>query len=232
MLGSVRSAGFCCAAGLLEAGWSLMAAAEAAGVSERTAREWPRRFEREGEAGVADRSSAPGRVANKTPEHTIQAITALRRLRFTGAQIAELLDMARSTVSGILKEIGLGKLGGWSRRSHPTVTSVAIPASSSTSTSSDGVGSARGAAHRATRNRVAAFSLRPTPNIRGALVRPRGVSTNIKRKAPQMRGFPMRRRGLEPPPGTPRTRPSTLRVYQFRHRRVGGRGGPPRARRV
>ena len=31
--------------------------------------------------------------------------------------------------------------------------------------------------------------------------------------------FVMRRRGLEPPPGNPRTRPSTLRVYQFRHRR-------------
>src|SRR5689334_6431846 len=29
----------------------------------------------------------------------------------------------------------------------------------------------------------------------------------------------MRPSGLEPPPGKPRTRPSTLRVYQFRHRR-------------
>ena len=33
----------------------------------------------------------------------------------------------------------------------------------------------------------------------------------------------MRRRGLEPPRGNPPTRPSTLRVYQFRHRRRGGR---------
>jgi transposase InsO family protein len=63
-----------------------------------------------GEAGLSDRSSAPRLVANKTPEHTIEAIAALRRLRFTGAQIAELLGMALSTVSGILKEIGLGKL--------------------------------------------------------------------------------------------------------------------------
>ncbi len=29
----------------------------------------------------------------------------------------------------------------------------------------------------------------------------------------------MRPSGLEPPPGLPRTRPSTLRVYQFRHER-------------
>ena len=90
--------------------WSLAAAAEAAGVSERTARKWVARYERDGEAGLADRSSAPRTVANKTPEQTIEAIAALRRLRFTGAQIAELLGMALSTVSGILKAIGLGKL--------------------------------------------------------------------------------------------------------------------------
>ena len=40
----------------------------------------------------------------------IQAIAALRRLRFTGAEIAEVLAMASSTVSGILN-IGMGKLG-------------------------------------------------------------------------------------------------------------------------
>src|SRR4051812_47493089 len=32
----------------------------------------------------------------------------------------------------------------------------------------------------------------------------------------------MRRRGLEPPRENPPTRPSTLRVYQFRHRRESG----------
>jgi transposase InsO family protein len=95
---------------VLEEGWSLAAAAEAVGVSGRTARKWVGRYEREGDAGLADRSSAPKTVSNKTPEHTIEAIAALRRLRFTGAQIAELLDVALSTVSGILKEIGLGKL--------------------------------------------------------------------------------------------------------------------------
>src|SRR5919204_2666002 len=37
------------------------------------------------------------------------------------------------------------------------------------------------------------------------------------------RGFRLVRPGrLELPPGIPRTRPSTLRVYQFRHRRVAG----------
>jgi repressor LexA len=36
----------------------------------------------------------------------------------------------------------------------------------------------------------------------------------------------MRPSGLEPPPGKPRTRPSTLRVYQFRHRRSDGEYSP------
>jgi Integrase core domain len=41
----------------------------------------------------------------------VEVIAALRRLRMTGAEIAECLDMAVSTVSGILTRIGLGKLG-------------------------------------------------------------------------------------------------------------------------
>jgi hypothetical protein len=38
-------------------------------------------------------------------------IAALRRLHMSGAEIAECLDMALSTVSGILTKIGIGKLG-------------------------------------------------------------------------------------------------------------------------
>jgi Integrase core domain len=41
----------------------------------------------------------------------MEAIAALRRLRFTGPEIAECLDMPLSTVSGILTRIGMGKLG-------------------------------------------------------------------------------------------------------------------------
>jgi transposase len=93
------------------AGWSLSAAAEAAGISDRTARKWLARYRRGGPAGLVDRSSAPTVVANRTDERRIEAIAALRRLRFTGAEIAELLGMALSTVSGILTRIGMGKLG-------------------------------------------------------------------------------------------------------------------------
>jgi hypothetical protein len=58
-----------------------------------------------------DRSSAPGTVANRTDARRVETIAALRRLRFTGAEIAQCLGMAVSTVSGILTRIGMGKLG-------------------------------------------------------------------------------------------------------------------------
>jgi transposase InsO family protein len=96
---------------VLEQGWSLAEAAMAAGVSERTCSKWVARYRAEGEPGLLDRSSAPRSVANRTSDERVEAIAALRRLRFTGPEIAELLSMALSTVSGILTRIGMGKLG-------------------------------------------------------------------------------------------------------------------------
>jgi transposase InsO family protein len=95
---------------VLEERVALTEAAEAAGVSARTAGKWVRRYREEGEAGLLDRSSAPRKVANVTPPDRVEAIAALRRLRLTGPEIAETLEMATSTVSAVLKRIGLGKL--------------------------------------------------------------------------------------------------------------------------
>jgi transposase InsO family protein len=92
-----------------EEGWSLATAAEAAGVSERTARKWLGRYRVEGERGLLDRSSRPKRSPARTPAERVAAIEALRRLRMTGDEIAECLSMALSTVSRWLKRIGLGK---------------------------------------------------------------------------------------------------------------------------
>jgi len=96
---------------VVEQGWPLAKAAAAAEVSGRTCSKWVGRYLAEGELGLVDRSSAPRLVANRTQEHTIQAIAALRRLRFTGPEIAEIIDRPLSTVSGILQRIGMGKLG-------------------------------------------------------------------------------------------------------------------------
>jgi transposase len=96
---------------VVEQQWTLTQAAAAAEVSVRCARKWVSRYRSEGELGLLDRSSAPVLVANRTAEERVQAIAALRRLRFSGPEIAELLSMALSTVSGILTRIGMGKLG-------------------------------------------------------------------------------------------------------------------------
>jgi transposase InsO family protein len=90
---------------------SIAEAARAAGVSTRTCVKWLRRFEAEGQLGLLDRSSAPQTVANRTDENTIAVIAALRRLRFTGPEIADVLQRPLSTVSGILTRIGMGRLG-------------------------------------------------------------------------------------------------------------------------
>jgi transposase InsO family protein len=96
---------------VIEEEWSLTKAAEAAEVSEPTARKWVARFSGEGEAGLLDRPSRAHRVHNRTPEDRIEAICALRRLRMTGAEIAEVLEMPETTVSGVLTRVGLGRLG-------------------------------------------------------------------------------------------------------------------------
>jgi transposase InsO family protein len=96
---------------VLVKGWTLTAAAEAAGVSVRCARKWVGRYRLEGEAGLLDRSSAPKRVANRTPAERVAVIVALRQLRMTAAEIAETLSMPISTVSVVLRRQGMGRLG-------------------------------------------------------------------------------------------------------------------------
>jgi transposase InsO family protein len=50
-------------------------------------------------------------VHNRTDERLVDLLALLRRLRFTAPELAELLDMPVSTISGVLKRIGMGKLG-------------------------------------------------------------------------------------------------------------------------
>jgi len=95
---------------VVEQGWTLTAAAEAAGVSVRTVSKWLVRFRADGVDGLLDRSSAPERVPLRTPEERVELVAALRRLRMTAAEIAETLAMPLSTVSAVLTRIGLGKL--------------------------------------------------------------------------------------------------------------------------
>ena len=92
-------------------GWTIAAAAEAAGISRRCACKWVGRYRVAGEAGLVDRSSAPHRVANRTAPERVAVIVKLRRLRMTAAEIAETLQMPPSTVSAVLRRLGMGRLG-------------------------------------------------------------------------------------------------------------------------
>ena len=94
-----------------EQGWSLSSAAEAAGISERTTRKWLARWQAEGPEGLFDRSSAPTHVPGRLPADRVEAIEKLRLVRMTAAEIAEVLDLAISTVSRWLKRLGIGRLG-------------------------------------------------------------------------------------------------------------------------
>jgi transposase InsO family protein len=93
---------------VLEEGWTLRAAAEAAGCSVRTAAKWVARY-RAGDERLADRSSRPRRSPTRLPASLVQAIETLRRVRMTAAEIAEILGLALSTVSLWLRRLGLGK---------------------------------------------------------------------------------------------------------------------------
>jgi transposase InsO family protein len=81
----------------------------AAGITDRTARRWLRRWREDGAGGLLDRSSAPHRIPHKTPPARVAEIVRLRRLRMTAAGIAVALGMALSTVSAVLRRVGLGK---------------------------------------------------------------------------------------------------------------------------
>ena len=94
---------------VLEQGWSVTATAEAAGVTERTVYRWLRRWREQGEAGLVDRSSRPHRSPRQLAGEKVELIGLLRKLRMTAVEIAEMLDVALSTVSLWLKRIGLGR---------------------------------------------------------------------------------------------------------------------------
>jgi len=88
----------------------LTAAAEAAGVSLRTARKWLKRFEQEGVDGLRDRTSRPGRTRSTLDEALERSIEQLRRLRMPLRRIAELVGRSVSTVARLLARLGLSSL--------------------------------------------------------------------------------------------------------------------------
>src|SRR5438105_3967092 len=95
---------------VVEGGQTPKAIATAVGVCPRTVRKWVERFQAEGVAGLRDRSSRPHRLHRPTPAAAAAHIEALRRQRWTGAQIARETGISKATVSRVLRRLGLNRL--------------------------------------------------------------------------------------------------------------------------
>jgi transposase InsO family protein len=88
----------------------LMPAAEAAGISARTARKWRVRLEEFGQDGLLQRSSRPARTRTTVSPILAQRIEQLRRSRMPMRAIATIVGRSVATVSRVLARLGLSSL--------------------------------------------------------------------------------------------------------------------------
>ena len=88
----------------------LMPAAEAAGISTRTARKWRDRFEQVGVEGLMDRSSRPLKTRSSMDPEVALRIEQLRRSRMPMRRIAAVVGRSVSTISRLLAGLGLSSL--------------------------------------------------------------------------------------------------------------------------
>ena len=101
-----------------ELGWPPAQAAESLGVSRATAYKWLARYRRQGQAGLADRSSQPRRCPHALPASQIRRVLAARRRHRQGPhRLAWRLGMARSTIYGILRRYHMSRLADTDRTS-------------------------------------------------------------------------------------------------------------------
>jgi transposase InsO family protein len=80
------------------------------GIDRKTVRKWTHRQRTEGVSGLRDRSSRPAKSPTALDSAWRDAVLALRRLRFTQAQIAEVLALSKSRTQRVVASDGLGKL--------------------------------------------------------------------------------------------------------------------------
>jgi transposase InsO family protein len=95
---------------VVEEGWAVAAAAEAALCSARTGWKWLRRWQQEGRAGLHDRSSRPHRMPRRLARARRRQILRLRRQRQSSLAIAEVLGLPLATVGAELRRAGLNRL--------------------------------------------------------------------------------------------------------------------------
>jgi transposase InsO family protein len=84
-------------------GWGFRRAAASFHVTPKTAAKWVRRFQREGAAGLHDRSSRPHRSPRATSSSQVAQVIELRRQHCPAYQIAQATGLSPASVSRILR---------------------------------------------------------------------------------------------------------------------------------
>ena len=95
---------------VLEEQLTLKVAAAAFNVSPKTVAKWTGRYRQQGRDGMADRSSRPHTSPRRTVPVLLAQVETLRRQRWPGFRIAQHTALSRSTVSRILRRLGLHRL--------------------------------------------------------------------------------------------------------------------------
>jgi transposase InsO family protein len=96
---------------IVEDGWPVARAAERMQVAWPTAKRWADRYQAEGRAGLADRSSRPRRSPRATPAPVVRRIVALRwRQRLGPVTIAAAVGVAPSTAHQVLRRCRINRL--------------------------------------------------------------------------------------------------------------------------
>jgi transposase InsO family protein len=104
----------------IEAGWTVSAAARAAGVSRQTATKWVRRYREHGEPGLCDLSSRPHRLRPGLPKRRVRRIIKARLTHRRGPRwLSWRLGIAASTIYAVLRRFGLNRLK--TREREPSV---------------------------------------------------------------------------------------------------------------
>src|SRR5215510_15957116 len=108
--------------------WMPLAAADAAGISVRSAYKWLARHRAGGVAALEDRASTPHHQPRRTPPAVTARIMAARYERRTAWAIAVQLQIPRSTVAAVLVRAGLNRLARLTPPAPSRATNGRIPA--------------------------------------------------------------------------------------------------------
>lgn len=95
---------------ILEEGLRPREAAQAVGVSVRTAYKWLKRYQEEGKAGLENRSSRPHHCPHATSREVLEAVIERRKARQTYHHISQALGLGLSTLARLLARHGLNRL--------------------------------------------------------------------------------------------------------------------------